>query len=359
MLHALIMAGGGGTRFWPRSREARPKQLLTMAGDRSLLQGAVDRVEARIPPERIWIITSERHRDEVAKQLPQLPASQIIGEPAKRDTGPCVALGAALVAKRDPEAVLLVAPSDHLIEPPQEFLRVVHAAAELALEHPRALVTIGTTPDWPSTGYGYIHRGEALPSRQGLKASRVKRFREKPNEEKAREYVASGEYYWNAGTFIGRAQAFLDQFAKHEPEMHAGVTEIAAAWDTRDGPRLLAEIFPRLNKISFDFAVMEKCPEVLVVESTYHWNDVGSWLALERLHPQDADGNTVLARHAGVDTSNCIIVGDDTHVIGTLGVKDLIIVQDGDCLLVADRTKESEVKKLVDELKKRGLEKYL
>jgi mannose-1-phosphate guanylyltransferase len=359
MLHALIMAGGGGTRFWPRSREARPKQFLTFGGDRSLIQLALDRIEARIPPERTWVITSARHRDDVLAQLPRVPPGQVVGEPAPRDTAPCVALGAALIARADPQGVMAVTPSDHLIEPAQEFLRVIHAAAELAEEDPAALVTIGVPPTWASTGYGYVQRGAALPGRQGLKAFRVARFREKPDRAAAENYVRSGEYYWNAGVFVGRAQTFLDQFAAHEPEMLAGARRIADAWDTPDGVNFLRRDFPTLKKISFDFAVMEKCPQVLVVEATYQWDDVGSWLALERLHAQDAAGNTIVARHAGVETSRCIVVGDDQHVIATLGVKDLIIVQDGDCLLVADRTKESEVKKLVEELKRRGLEKHL
>jgi mannose-1-phosphate guanylyltransferase len=357
MLHALIMAGGGGTRFWPRSREARPKQLLVMAGERSLLQATLERVEARIPPERTWVITSARHRDEVARQLPAVPAAQIIGEPAARDTAPCVALGAALVARRDPDAVLLVLPADHLIEPPQEFLRVAHVAAELAQEHADALVTIGIPPTWPSTGYGYIHQGEPLPGRQGLKVFRVNRFREKPDEATARQYLASREYYWNAGVFVGRVAAFLEQFGRHEPALRQSAERIAAAWDQ---PAVFASEFPQLKKISFDFAIMEKCPRVLVVEATYQWDDVGSWLALERLHPHDADGNTILApQHAGVATRDCIIVGEGTKLIATLGVKNLIIVQDGDCILVADRSRESEVKMVVEELKRRGLEKYL
>jgi len=357
MLHALIMAGGGGTRFWPRSRRARPKQFLTMAGDRTLLQNTVDRIEARVPPERTWIITSADHVDEVRKQLPNVPPDHVVGEPAPRDTAPCVALGAALVARQDPDAVLLVLPADHVIEPAREFLRVAHAAAELADENPDALVTFGIPPTWPSTGYGYIQRDAALPTRQGLNVFRVKRFVEKPREATAREYLASGDYFWNAGVFVGRAATFLNQFERHEPATRAGVARIAAAWGTPDD--VLAREFPLLNKISFDFAVMERCPNVIVVEAPYQWDDVGSWLALQRLHPQDADGNTVLARHAGVETTGCIIVGDDTKIITTLGVRDLIIVQDGDCVLVADRSKEGEVKRLVEELRRRGLERYL
>jgi mannose-1-phosphate guanylyltransferase len=359
MLHALIMAGGGGTRFWPRSRRTRPKQFLTLAGERTLLQLAAERVESQVAPEQTWIFTSADHRDEVVRQLPNVPPEQVIGEPTPRDTAPCVALAAALVAKHDPEAVLLVMPADHMIEPAQEFRRIVHAAAGLALEHPDALITFGIRPTWPSTGYGYIHRGEPLPGRQGLSAYRVQAFREKPDETTAQQYLDSGEYYWNAGVFIGKASAFLDQFAAHEPEMRAGVGRIADAWDTPRRDIALVEEFPTLRKISFDFAVMEKCPHVLVLAAAYQWDDVGSWLAVERLHPHDADGNTVLARHVGIKTGNCVIVGDPETVIATLGVKNLVIVQDDDCILVADKSREGEVKLLVEELKRRGLEEQL
>src|SRR5260221_9759766 len=222
MLHALIMAGGGGTRFWPRSRKARPKQFLTMAGDRSLLQSTYDRIEAQVPPERAWVITSAAHRGEAARQLAALPDDHIIGEPCGRDTAPCVGLGAALIARRDPEAVVLVMPADHVIEPAQEFRRIAHAAAQLAVEHPNALITFGIVATWASTGYGYIQRGEELGQRQGVAVHRVQRVHEKPKEGLAGEDIASGGDYWNAGVFVGRAGAFLDQLGGEEPGMDVG-----------------------------------------------------------------------------------------------------------------------------------------
>lgn len=359
MLHAVIMAGGGGTRFWPRSRQTRPKQFLTLTGDRSLLQATCDRLEAQVPAERTWVITSAAHRHEAVRQLPHVPNDQVVGEPAGRDTAPCVALAAALVARRHPQAVLLIKPADHVIEPVQEFRRIVHVAEQLAAEYPETLITFGIQPTWPSTGYGYIRRGTSLAARQGVAVFQVGAFREKPNEGTAQEYVTSGDYYWNAGIFAGRASAFLQQFAAHKPAIYAGVARIAAAWDTPDRATVFAEEYPRLEKISFDFAVMERAPEVLVLEAPYRWDDVGSWLALERLQPQDAAHNTVQASHIGIDTQNCVIVGEPGKVIATIGVQDLVIVQDGDCFLVADRRKESDVKKLVDEMRKRGLEHHL
>lgn len=359
MLHALIMAGGGGTRFWPRSRKARPKQFLTMAGDRSLLQSTYDRIEAQVPPERAWVITSAAHRDEAARQLSAIPTHQIIGEPCGRDTAPCVGLGAALIARRDPDAVVLVMPADHVIEPAQEFRRIAHAAAQLAVEHPSALITFGIVPNWASTGYGYIQRGAELGQRLGVAVHRVQQFHEKPKQALAEQYVASGEYYWNAGIFVGRAATFLDQLRQHEPEMFAGLQTIADAWDTPKRDAVLSEVFPTLRKISVDFAVMQKAPEILVMRAPYQWDDVGSWLALDRLHPQDAQRNTVLATHVGVDTTNCVIVGDPGTVIATIGVSDLVIVRDGDCILIAHRDRESDVKQIVEKLGKQGLEKYL
>src|SRR5262249_55515989 len=195
-------------------------------------------------------------------------------------------------------------------------------------------------------------------SKQGVAVHRVRKFREKPKEELAKEYAASGEYYWNAGIFIGKVRTFLDQLKEHEPEMHAGLNRIADAWGTSRQAAGLGDAFPKLKKISIDFAVMEKAREVLVMRAPYKWDDVGSWLALERLHPQDGQGNTILARHVGVDTSGCVIVAEPGQLIATLGLSNLVIVQDGDCILIADRSKESEVKKIVEQLGKQGLEHF-
>jgi mannose-1-phosphate guanylyltransferase len=359
MLHALIMAGGGGTRFWPRSRRTKPKQFITLMGERTLLQMTAERLESQVSPANTWIVTGADHRDEVIRELPHIPANQIIGEPCPRDTAPCVALGAALIANRDPDAVMLVMPADHMIEPAQEFRRIVHAAEQLVPEHPESLVTFGITPTWASTGYGYIHKGESLEGRQGLSVFKVNRFREKPDEATAKTYLDSGEYFWNAGIFVGKASVFLEQFSQHEPTMRAGVDRIASAWNSPRQELAFAEEFPLLHKISFDFAVMEKCPNVLVMAAQYNWDDIGSWLAMERMHPHDADGNTVLANHVGLKTQDCIVVGESDKIIATLGVNNLVIVQDGNCILVIDKSKESEVKLLVEELKKRGLEMHL
>jgi mannose-1-phosphate guanylyltransferase len=360
MLHALIMAGGGGTRFWPRSRSARPKQFLTLTGDRSLLQLACDRLEAQAPPENTWVITAKQHRSEAQNQLPYLPPAQIVGEPVGRDTAPCIGLGAALIERRDPEAVMLVTPADHVIEPTAEFQRAVRAAVAVAEENPKALITFGIPPAYPATGYGYIHRGPEVARRQNVSVFRVSAFREKPAADLAEQFVASGAYFWNSGIFVWKASAVLAELRRSKPDMAAAVGRAADAWDTPRRDEVLRDEYPKMEKVSIDYAVMEHAREVLVLQAPYKWDDVGSWLALERLHPQDAENNTVLATHVGLDTSHCVIVGDDARrLIATIGVHDLLIIQDGDATLIADRRDEGTVKQLVDRLKEKGLDRYL
>jgi mannose-1-phosphate guanylyltransferase len=363
MLHAVIMAGGGGTRFWPRSRQRRPKQFLTLTGDRSLLQLALDRLEAQVPPARTWVITAAAHRDEAARQLDALPADRIVGEPCGRDTAACVALGAALVARDDPGAVMAVTPADHVIAPVQEFSRALHVAAQMAEERPQALVTFGIPPSSPATGYGYVRRGPEVATRQGVRVCRVQQFREKPKREVAEEYLASGEYFWNSGIFVWKAATVLGALKKRKPAIHDAVERVADAWATPRRDEVLRREYEALEKVSIDFAVMEHAVElgleVLVVEAPFRWDDVGSWRALERLNPQDADGNTVLARHAGINTRGCIVAADPGHLVTTIGVEDLLIVQDGDATLVARKSDEEAVRQIVELLKQRGLEKYL
>jgi mannose-1-phosphate guanylyltransferase len=363
MLHAMIMAGGGGTRFWPRSREARPKQFLALGGDRTLLQMALDRVEAQVPPERSWVVTAAAYVAETGRQLPNLPPDHVVGEPFRRDTAAAVALGAALIAREDPSATILVTPADHVIEPVQEFRRAAHVAEQMAEEHPNALITFGIPPTYPAVGYGYIHRARELTTRQGVSVYRVRGFKEKPPESLAEEYVASGEYFWNAGIFVWRAATILDALRQLKPAMHEAVERIADAWRTPRRDEVLRREFDPIERTSIDFAVMEHAAEagkeVLAVQATYRWDDVGSWSALERMNPQDADGNTVLGTHAGLHTRDCLIVGEEGRLIATIGVDNLLIVQDGNATLVADKREEAAVKQLVDLLKKRGLERYL
>jgi mannose-1-phosphate guanylyltransferase len=359
MLHAAILAGGGGTRFWPRSRQQRPKQFLALGSERTLLQQALDRVEGLLPVEHTWVITGQAYQAETSRQLPQLPPDRIVGEPCGRDTAPCIGLGAALIARHDPSAVMLVTPADHVIEPVREFERAAHVAALMAEEHPDALITFGIPPTFPSTGYGYIHRGPEMGQRQGISVFRVQRFEEKPAADRAERFVTSGEYFWNSGIFVWRVAAVLEELRRQQPKLHDAVRRIADAWDTPRRNEVLCQEYETLPKISIDYAVMEHAREVLAVKAPYRWDDVGSWLALERMYPQDAEHNTILATHCGLKTNHCIIVGDAGKIITTIGVENLVIVQDADATLIADRKDEGTVKKLVDLLKKKGLENYL
>lgn len=359
MFHALIMAGGGGTRFWPRSRQQRPKQFLALSGDRTLIQLAQERVEAQVPPERTWVITAESYRSQTVNQLATLPDDHIIGEPCGRDTAPCIAVGAALIARQDPNATMLVTPADQVIEPVQEFRRAVHVAGQMVEEHPQALVTFGIPPTFPSTGYGYIQRGQEIASRQGISVLRVQRFHEKPKADLAAQFVASGVYYWNSGIFVWKAASILEALRQCRPALHAAATRIASAWDTAERRNVLSREYQAMEKISIDYAVMQEAPEVLVLQAPFQWDDVGSWLALERMNPQDAHRNTVIGQHCGLKTGDCIIVAEPGHLIATLGVEHLLIVQDGAVTLVADKRDEGSIRQMVEELKKRGLEHYL
>jgi mannose-1-phosphate guanylyltransferase len=353
------MAGGGGTRFWPRSRQGRPKQFLALGSERTLLQLAWDRIAPAISAERTWVITAERHCELVARQLPELLGDQIIGEPCGRDTAACIALGAGLIARQDPAAVMLVMPADHLIEPAGDFCQAVQVAAELALERADALVTFGIVPTFPATGYGYIQRGAPVLERDRISVYQVQSFREKPKADVAERFFSSGEYFWNSGIFVWKAATILAALHDRQPGLWAAVNRIVDAWPTTARNTVFKHEYEGLARISIDYAVMEQASNVLVVKAPFRWDDVGSWLALERMHPRDSDGNTVMALHEGIQTKNCVIVADPGHLVATAGVQDLLIIQDGNATLVAARSEEGNIKQLVESLKKNNLERYL
>jgi mannose-1-phosphate guanylyltransferase len=307
----------------------------------------------------MWVITAAMHQEEASRQLEAVPPVHVIGEPMGRDTAACIGLGAALVARQDPSATMLVMPADHVIEPMQEFRRAIQVAEQMADEHPAALITFGIPPSYPATGYGYIHRGPVVTHRQGIGVFRVQAVREKPTRDTAERFLTSGEFFWNSGIFVWKAATILQALAERQPKLHAAVQRIAEAWPTPQREAVLRTEYEGLDRISIDYAVMEHAKEVLVVQAPFRWDDVGSWLALERMHPQDADGNTVLALHCGLKTKSCVIAADGDHLVTTVGVENLLIVQDGNATLVADRRDEAAIKQLVELLKIKGLEKYL
>ena len=358
MLHAVIMAGGSGTRFWPASRKRRPKQLLKLSGDRSMIQSTIDRLGDLVPPERQIIVTNKILVDPIAEQLPQLSLDKIIGEPCKRDTAPCIGLAASLVQNDDPDAIMAVMPSDHVISSHQAFQDAISLGEKLVLEDPERIVTFGIKPSYPAESFGYIQRDSKIDTNVGL-AFTVRQFREKPNRTTAEEYVSSGAYYWNSGIFLWKAATILDALKKNEPRIVEHLEKIATAIGTDAYDDVLEQEFSAIVGKSIDYAVMENYPNVVMIEAEFSWDDLGSWQALSRLHHPDADGNTVIGSHIGIDTRGCIVHGEKDHTIVTIDAQDLIVVQTPDATLVAPKHAEERVREAVKALQDRGLDVHL
>ena len=359
MLHAVIMAGGSGTRFWPASRAAKPKQLLEFGRGHTLLQSAVRRLGSLVEAERTLVITNERLVPATRELLPELPPDNIIGEPCRRDTAPCIGLAAALVMQDDPEAIMLVTPADHVITSDEQFQTAVRRAVALVDDEPERIVTFGIPPKYPASSFGYIERQQAPLDLISPVAYPVHHFREKPSRPIAESYLTAGNFYWNAGIFIWKAATVWSALAEFEPDIHAGLNEIRQSIGSRDFPRIFAREFEGIGAKSIDFAVMERYTNVVVVEAPFAWDDLGNWPALARTRGVDEHGNTVLGKHLGIETRGCIISSDDNHLVATLGVNDLIIVHTPDATLVANRKDEESMRELVKRLEQLGWTDYL
>jgi mannose-1-phosphate guanylyltransferase len=353
--YGLILAGGRGTRFWPRSRRASAKQVLTFFGERSLIQQTVDRLGPVIAPERIWILTNPHLRDTIVRQLPEVPARQILAEPAQRNTAPAIGLAAHILESIDPGAVMGVFPADHVIGKPGEYRRLLRPAIRSARQG--NIVVLGIQPRWAETGYGYIEfpRGVEAGSREPL---RVLRFREKPDARAAARFVRKGNFYWNAGMFFWRASVLLDALRKFLPST-AALLESLPAFGSRGFAKRVAEIFPQCENISVDYAVLEKSPKVVGFAAVdIGWNDVGSWNAVYELGRRDAHGNVLLGDTL-VEDSKGLYVDAHGKLVALLGVKDLIVVDTPGALLIADRRRAQEVGELVKRLEKAGRHELL
>jgi len=360
MLHAIVMAGGSGTRFWPASRAALPKQLLPLAGERTLLEDTVTRLEGLVPPERVLVVTSARLLDAARRQLPQVPDAGLVGEPCKRDTAPCIGLAALLVSRHDPDATMAVMPSDHVITPAAKFQDAIRQAAALVDEAPGRLVTFGIRPTYPAESFGYIQQGAALAVAPGAApAHAVARFREKPPAQVAAEYLAAGNYLWNAGIFVWKAATILAALRERQPECLAHLERIAAAWDGPDREAVFAREFAAIKGISIDYAVLEHASDVVVIEAPFTWDDLGGWSAVARQRGVDAEGNTIVGRHLGIESVRTIVHAAGDHLVVTMGLEDMLVVHTPDATLVADRAREEAVRKVVAELEKRGWQEYL
>ena len=369
MLHAIIMAGGTGTRFWPASRNDAPKQLLRLVGEATMLRQTVDRLGNLVPNERRMVVTNERLVSAVRRHLPELPAAAVVGEPCKRDTAPCIGLAALLVSRDDPEATMAVMPADHVIRPADTFQASIRQAAALVGESPNRIVTFGIKPSYPAEVFGYIHRGEKLiddlaksgsgTTRLAAPVFKVKQFKEKPDAATAKKHVDSGEYYWNAGIFVWRAATILEALRQRQPEMLKHLEAIVAAWDTGQREVVFQREFEAIQPISIDYAVMEHATDVAVIEAPFGWDDLGGWQSLARLAGSDENGNTIIGKHLGLDTSGTIVRTDDEHLVVTVGLKDCIVVHTPDATLVANKHDEEQIRQIVKRLEELGWTEYL
>ena len=356
--YAVIMAGGKGERFWPLSTERRPKQLLALAGGKPLVMQALDRLEGVVPPDHVLVSTNASLVEPIHELLgPDHPAS-VLGEPVGRDTAAAIAAAAAWILHRDPDAVFCVLTADHIIGDLPVFRNILRQALGLCAEND-VLATIGIEPAFPSSGFGYIQTGEPWQTSGGVPFVRVRRFVEKPDVETARAYLASGEYAWNSGMFVWAARRILEAFDRFRPQLGTLVRAWAAEPDDAAFAAALARDFPGLEKISIDYAVMEKASNVVMCRGTFAWDDVGSWPALEAHLPCDGDRNAVMGDVELLDASSNIVVGSDDRLTALVGVDNLVVVQAPGVTLVCEKSKAQQIKALVNRLRENPARKPL
>lgn len=350
MTYAVIMAGGVGTRFWPRSRKSNPKQFLNLFGETTMIQQTVERLNGYIDPARVVVVTNQNYIDVVKKQLPNIDPSFIIGEPVARNTAPCIASAAALLHKEDPESVMVVLPADHRIGNPEAFKNALQVAVETAKRN-NSLVTLGIKPHRAETGYGYIQRtmksdidGLSLP------VFNVQQFTEKPDEDTAAQFLASGNFLWNSGIFIWKARVILEAFKKHIPDIYKEAKALEKSGFSEEDIRKFYQACP---SISIDYGIMEKAEKVHVVPGDFDWNDVGSWKAVHELSDKDADGNaSVRAESLFVNSSGNYVSTKDKKLVAFAGVDNVALVETDDAILVVNLDQAQDVKEVVEKLKK-------
>lgn len=358
--YAVIMAGGGGTRLWPVSRKEKPKQLLSLLGKETLFQSTVARLEKLFPPERILIVTVAELAREMQEQVPSIPAENYLIEPAPRGTASVVALAAAVLRKRDPQAAMAIQTSDHYIRNHDLFRFLIRTAFEVAQEN--YLVTLGITPTFPSTAYGYIQQGEPLDGEYKYPVYTVKRFKEKPDEETAQQLLRSGDHSWNSGMFIWRADAILAEIQKQMSGLFKAVDEISSAWDTPRQNEVLQGYWRDLKNETIDYGIMEKAERVAVLPAGgLGWSDIGSWDSLFDVLLPDMNGNVATnAQHLALDTHNTLVYSEtDQRLVVTIGLDDMVVVDAGDVLMICKADQSQKVRDVVEHLKRHHQEKYL
>lgn len=356
-LYAVILAGGSGTRFWPLSRRKKPKQLLRLFGPQSLLEQTAGRIRHLVPPERTFVFASQAIREAVARELPQIPRAQIVAEPASRNTAPAIGLAAFEILRRDPEGMMVVLPSDHLIAKPAIFARAMLAGTKVVAAKEGRSVVLGVKPAKPETGYGYVRLGKLAARLRGLEVFAIRQFTEKPPLAVARRYVRSGKYLWNGGMFMWKASTVVQNLRRFQPQMAAGLERIARLGGIRSS-KVLRRLYPRLENISIDYALMEKISDVYAVAAEIGWSDVGSWAAAYELSPKDPSENALSTPGLLLDARRNMIFSPKKFV-AAVGVDDLVIVETEDALLVCSRERSQDVGKLVRELERRGIKDLL
>lgn len=356
MIYPVIMAGGTGTRFWPRSRSRFPKQFLDFNQDESMLQATFRRLSHLVPSEQIYVVTNKRYSGQVVSQLDSLEPENLIVEPMRRDTASCIGLAAAWLDRRRGDGVMVIVPSDHHIALEDQFRDTLQAAVRAA-ENSNCIVTLGITPTEPKTGYGYIQTG-APQEVSGVRAFQAKTFTEKPDLERACRYLASGEFLWNSGIFVCRIGVILEAIGVHMPKLARTLDRIGKFLGTPEQDREVRRCYRDMEKVSIDFGIMEKAENILVLPCSFGWDDVGSWSVLGKMLPKDNQGNAVQGMHVGIDTRDCIVVGGDSKLVATLGVDNLIVVQTRDVVLICRRDRDQEVKDLVKLVKLPELRRF-
>ncbi len=357
-VYAVLMAGGVGTRFWPRSRRKTPKQVLNIVDDSTMIQATYARLSGLAPDENILIVTNPEQKEIIAEQLPRLGDQNFILEPFGRNTAPCIGLAALHIAREDPDAVMVVLPADHVVAKVKEYQTVLKLAIEYAAEH-EALVTLGITPNEPATGYGYIQAGEVATRKGKYRVHKVKTFAEKPNLETALRFLDSGDFYWNSGMFIWRASTILKEIEEKLPDVFEKLELVKAAVGTPKYEAVLEKSYRALKSISIDIGVMQRASHVYVIPADIGWNDVGSWETVYEISDKDKHRNAgQFQQLINIDSKKCYVYSPD-KVVALVGVEDLVVVDTGDALLICRRSHAQQVKDAVEVLVKKGQERYL
>jgi len=356
MIYCLLMAGGSGTRFWPKSREKKPKQFLNIYGKKSLIENTISRFEKLTPPKNIYIVTKESQKKEIKKYIHNIPIDNVIFEPVGKNTAPCIGLGVLFIQSKDPESIIIVSPADHLIQKQNIFIKTINAGVKVAQDN-NCFVTIGITPDRPATGYGYIQSNKKIRTVNNINVYTVSTFAEKPDVETAQRFINSGDFYWNSGIFIFKVQTYFKAVKKFLPDLYKALMDIKSSLTKNDFGEKLHKIYPTLKSTSIDNGIMEKADNVCIVKGNFPWNDLGSWEQVYKLSKKNNNGNTLNGKVITKNVKNSYI--DTDEMVAVLGLKDIIIVQNEGATIICRKDKSEDIKDIVEELKKKKLNKYL